>query len=47
MNAEELGEYVKNNEEFQLKCWKVIADILEDKYNVKIKVGGLKDGKKD
>ena len=42
MNAEELREYVKNNEEFQYKFWRVLADILEDKYNVKIKVLGVK-----
>ena len=41
MNAEELREKVLSTE-FQYKCWRVLADILEDKYNVKIKVLGLK-----
>lgn len=40
---ETLKQRVLSNE-FQERCWKVLAEILEDKYNQKIKV--LR-GKKD
>ena len=44
MNTKELREKVLSSE-FQYKCWRVLADILEDKYKVKIKVLGVKDEK--
>lgn len=41
MNANELKEKVLCPE-FQYKCWRVLADILEDKHKIKIKVLGIK-----
>lgn len=46
MDVEELREKA-STPEFQQKCWKVLADILKDEYNIKIKVGVKNEEKKE
>ena len=41
MNTEELRKFVQTDS-FQDKCWRVLVEILEDKYNQKIKIVGTK-----
>ncbi len=42
MNREELRKKALSDE-FQDKCWRVLVEILEEKYNQKIRIVGLKN----